>query len=396
MFDLASVQAALGQLGFDGWLLYDFRGLNVLARRVLGLGTDHMLTRRWFYFVRAKGEPRKLVHRIESHALDAFPGNATVYLRWQELEAGVAELVKGARKVAMEYVPRNANPYVSRVDAGTVELVRATGVEVLPSGDLVQLFEACWDDDQWAMHREAARHTRTAFDRAFAFIAERVRQAGSVHETEVQQRIMDHFAEHKLLTDHPPICAVGPHSGDPHYAPVPGADGVIREGAFVLIDLWAKLDVPRSVYSDLTRTCFVGKEVPARHAEIFSIVARGRDAAIARVKDGFKNREVLQGWQVDQAARDVIDRAGYGQYFCHRTGHSIGQEIHGNGANMDNLETHEERRVLPRTCFSVEPGIYLPEFGVRSEVNVFVDGQSQVHVTGGDPQTEVMPVLRDF
>jgi Xaa-Pro aminopeptidase len=216
-----------------------------------------------------------------------------------------------------------------------------------------------------------------------------------VRETEVQKRILDHFAAHKLVTDHPPIVAAGAHSADPHFAPGPGNDSPIREGDFVLIDLWAKLDRPRAVYSDLTWTYFVGKDVPARHQEIFRVVARARDAAIQRVRDAFAKKEALQGWQVDQAARDVIEQAGHGAAFCHRTGHSIGQETHGNGANMDNLETHEQRRVLPRTCFSVEPGIYLTgEFGVRSEVNVFVDGNSQVHVTGGAPQTEVVALLR--
>jgi len=393
MFDLTAVQTALQQLGLDGWLLYDFRGLNILARRVLGLGTEAMLSRRWFYFVPARGSPRKLVHRIEPHALDALPGNIQMYLRWQELEAGVGALVAGARRVAMEYVPRNANPYVSRVDAGTVELVRSFGVQVLPSGDLVQLFEACWDDDQWAMHLEAAQHTRSAFDVAFAFIAERLRAGSAVRETDVQRRILDHFAEHRLVTDHPPICAVNEHSGDPHYAPSPGSDAPVRAGDFVLIDLWAKCDRPRAVYSDLTWTAFAGAEVPARHREIFGIVAGARDAAIARVREAFTKGTNLQGWEVDRAARDVIERAGYGQDFCHRTGHSIGQETHGNGANMDDLETHEERRVLSRTCFSVEPGIYLPEFGVRSEVNVFVDAGGTVHVTGGTPQTAIVPLL---
>ncbi len=394
MFDLSAVQAALTQFGFDGWLLYDFRGLNVLARRVLGLSPELMLSRRWFYFVPARGEPRKLVHRIESGALDAFPGSRTVYLRWQELEAGVKHLVNGVKTVAMEYVPRNANPYVSRVDAGTVELVRSCGVEVVPSGDLVQLFEACWDDTQWGMHLEAARHTRSAFDAAFAFIAEKVRRDSMVYESEVQQCILDHFAAHELITDHAPICAVGPHSGDPHYAPTPETDAAIRKGDFVLIDLWAKMKQPRAVYSDLTQTGYVGDTVPAKYEEIFQIVARGRDAAIQKVRDAFAKKEPLQGWQVDQAARDVIDQAGYGEYFCHRTGHSIGEETHGNGANMDNLETRELRRVLPRTCFSVEPGIYLPEFGVRSETNVYIDAKGEVHVTGGALQTEVLPILR--
>ncbi len=393
MFDLASVQKAIADLGLDGWLLYDFRGLNVLARRVLGLNPEHILSRRWFYFIPTRGEPRKLVHKIEPAALDAYPGAKQVYLRWQELEAGVKQLIGGAKRVAMEYVPRNANPYVSRVDAGTVELVRACGAEVVPSGDLVQAFEACWDDEQEKMHFDAAVHTRSAFDVAFNFIRDRVRAAGSVRESEVIRQILDHFERNGVETDHPPIVAVNQHSGDPHYATTPQSDAPIREGDFVLVDLWAKLKRPRSVFSDLTRVGFVGKQVPPRHEEVFQVVRRARDAAIERVRSAFAAKESLQGWQVDDAARGVIDKAGYGTYFCHRTGHSIGQEVHGNGANMDNLETHEERRVLPRTCFSVEPGIYLPEFGVRSEVNVYVDGQGRVHVTGGDPQTSVPALL---
>jgi Xaa-Pro dipeptidase len=396
MFDLSSVQSALQAAKLDGWLLYDFRGLNVLARRVLDIPSDAILSRRWFYFVPANGEPRKLVHQIEPHALDSVPGPAQRYLRWQELEAGVASLLTGCQRVAMEYVPRNANPYVSRVDAGTIELVRSFGVEIVSSGDLIQQFEACWDDEQWAMHLEAAKHTRSAYDVAFAFIAERVRNTGSVRETEVQQRILDHFAAHGLLTDHPPIVGVGSHSGDPHYAPGPNSDSPIRQGDFVLIDLWAKLDKPRAVYSDLTWTGFVGVEVPDTYERIFQIVAHARDAAINKVRSAFAEGSTLRGWEVDQAARDVIEQAGYGAAFCHRTGHSIGQETHGNGANMDNLETHEERHVLPRTCFSIEPGIYLPEFGVRSEVNVFIDGRRQVHVTGGAPQTRVVPILKVY
>ena len=396
MFDLPAVQSAIREQGFDGWLLYDFRGLNVLARRALDIADGAMLTRRWFYFIPAQGEPRKLAHRIEPHSLDALPGSKQLYLRWQELEAGVAELLKGARRIAMEYVPRNANPYVSRVDAGTIELVRACGAEVFSSGDLIQQFEAVWDDEQWAMHLEAAQHTRSAFDAAFAFIRERIRRDGAVRETEVQQKILEHFAKHKLVADHAPICGVGPHSGDPHYSPEPGSDGVIHADDFVLIDLWAKLDRPRAVYSDLTWTGFVGTETPEVYERIFQIVARARDAAINRVRSAFPSGPPLRGWEVDQAARDVIEQAGYGAAFCHRTGHSIGQETHGNGANMDNLETHEERLVMPSTCFSVEPGIYLPEFGVRSEVNVFVDAKRQVHVTGGDPQTSVVPILKAF
>jgi Xaa-Pro aminopeptidase len=393
MVDIPAIQAALQQLHIDGWLLYDFRGLNVLARRVVQLPTDAMLTRRWFYYVPAAGEPRKLLHRIEPHALDHLPGSAQSYLRWQQLEAGVGELVRGAKSVAMEYVPRNANPYVSRVDAGTIELVKSFGVEIVPSGDLIQMFEACWDDQQWAMHWEAAQHTCSAYDAVWTFIAERVRGGGAVHEMEVQECILDHFRAHGCVTDHPPIVGVGPHSGDPHYEPRPGDAGLIRAGDFVLVDLWAKLDKPRAVYSDLTRVAFVGQDVPPKHVNVFNIVAAARDAAIQRVRDAYAKGEGLQGWQVDRAARDVIEKAGYGEQFIHRTGHSIGEETHGNGANMDDLETHEMRRVLPRTCFSVEPGIYLPEFGVRSEVNVFVDEGGQVHVTGGEPQTEIVRIV---
>jgi Xaa-Pro dipeptidase len=365
----------------------------VLARRVAQMPESGMLSRRWFYFVPATGEPRKLVHRIEAGALDHLPGPKTVYLRWQELEAGVQALVKGSKRIAMEYVPRNANPYVSRVDAGTIELVRACGAEVVPSGDLIQRFEACWDDEQWAMHLEAARHTRSAFDAAFGFIAQRLKAKTPPRETEVVRTILDHFKANRVVCDHPPICAVGPNSGNPHYEPIAGKDAVVTEGSFVLVDLWAKCDRPRAVYSDLTRVAFAGRDVPAKIREVFAIVARARDAGIAKVRTAFNADKPLQGWEVDQATRGVIEHAGYGDAFCHRTGHSIGQEVHGNGANMDGLETREDRKVLPRTCFSIEPGIYLAEFGVRSEVDVFVDAKGQVHVTGGEPQTEVAALL---
>jgi Xaa-Pro dipeptidase len=394
MFDLDQVQAAIRDEKLDGWLLYDFRGLNVLAARVAGTAEGHR-TRRWFYYVPAKGEPKKLVHRIEQASLDHLPGSdKTVYLKWQELEAGVGRLLAGAKRVAMEYSPRNGNPYVSRVDAGTVELVQSFGVEVVSSGDLIQRFEATWDDDQWAMHREAAKHTDAAYGVAWAFIAEEVRKQGYATETAVQARIMKHFADTGMVTDHPPIVGEGPHSADPHFAPAPAIDRRIAPGSFVLIDLWAKLDRPRAVYSDLTRVGYVGDDVPAKVNEVFHVVAAARDAAVERVKRAFPNGEVLRGWEVDGAAREVIERAGYGPYFVHRTGHNIGQETHGNGAHMDGLETREDRRVMRRTCFSVEPGVYLPdEFGVRSEVNVYVDRDGKVHVTGGPLQTEVRRIL---
>jgi len=392
MFDVTPIQAAVAAAGVDGWLLFDFRGTNPLARRILGLDGRPVGSRRFFYFIPAAGSPRKLVHRIEPGALDSLPGEKHVYLHWQELQSLVAKILGGAQRVAMEYAPNGTNPYISRVDAGTVEMVRAAGAQVVSSGDLVQQFEATWDEPQWQMHLEAARHTQSAFERAYQFIAERVRAAGQVRESEVQRVILDHFAAHHLVTADPPCVAVGPHSGDPHYAIGPQTDAPIRAGDFVLVDLWAKLDRPRSVYSDLTQVACVGGEAPDRIERIFRIVAQARDAAIDCVRQAFAAGRRLSGWEVDQAARDVIEAAGYGPQYAHRTGHSIGQETHGNGANMDNLETHEERCVLRQTCFSIEPGIYLDDFGVRSEVNVFVDAASAVHVTGGTPQTKVRAI----
>lgn len=391
--DIHECQERLVAEGLDGWLLCDFRFSNPLARRVLGIPSDRFLSRRWFYFIPARGNPRQLVHRIESGALEGLPGEKTVYLRYGELEAGIRNLVAGSKTIAMEYSPRNANPYISRVDAGTLEVVRSTGIVVVSSGDLVQWFESRWDDEQWALHLEAAKVTDSAYGKAFGHMARVVAAGGEVRETEIQKVILDHFAANGVVTDHAPIVGVGPHSGDPHYAPVPGADGVIRKGDFVLVDLWGRRDHPKGVYSDLTRVAYLGEVVPEPYRTMFDLVARARDAAIARVREAFAKGETLQGWQVDDAARGVIESAGFGAAFCHRTGHSIGRETHGNGANMDNLETREERTVLRRTCFSIEPGVYFPEFGIRSEVNVFVDGNGGVHVTGGPLQTEVFALL---
>jgi Xaa-Pro dipeptidase len=393
MINLTQIQSALVHFGMDGWLLCDFRGSNLLGRRILGFRDDQIGSRRWFYWIPARGEPHQLVHRIESGALDHLPGEKTVYLRWQELETGVARLVAGQRTVAMEYSPRNANPYVARVDAGTVELVRSCGIEVVSSGNLIQQFEATWDDEQIAMHWAAAQHTDSAYALAWRMIAERVRAGAGVKETEVQALIMRHFQAHGLTTYHPPIVAANEHSGDPHFDTSPATDKILREGDFVLIDLWAKLDQPRSVYSDLTRVGYIGRTVPEKYERLFQVVAAARDAAIALVRDAFAASRPLAGWEVDQAARAVIDQAGYGHQFIHRTGHNIGQEVHGNGANMDGLETREDRLVLPRTCFSIEPGIYQSEFGLRSEINILIGAAGQVHVTGGELQRHVVPIL---
>ena len=392
MFDLPAVQAAIREAGCDGWLLYDFRGQNLLAQRVAGVMPK--LSRRWFYFVPATGEPRKLVHAIEPASLDHLPGgDKTVYRRWQDLEAGVGKLVSGAKRVAMEYSERNANPYIGRVDAGTIELVKSFGCTIVASGDLIQQFEAVWDDDQEKSHFEAAKLCRAAYDVAFDFIASEIKSKGKVLETVVQARIMKHFADSGMTTYSPPIVGVGPHSGDPHFDTSTETDTPIERGSWVLIDLWAKMNRPRAVYADYTRVAYVGGTVPEQYTKIFNIVAAARDAGIKCAKDAFAAGKPLQGWEIDNATRDVIEKAGYGEYFTHRTGHNIGQEVHGNGAHIDGLETRDDRRIIRRTCFSIEPGIYLPEFGVRSEVDVYIDKDGKVHVTGGEPQTEVHRIV---
>jgi Xaa-Pro aminopeptidase len=395
MFDLNAIQSAIREFGFDAWLLYDFRGANFLARRVLDMEDMTPASRRFFYLIPARGEPRKLVHRIETSAIDHLPGEKGVYMRWQELEKGLGELLSGHGKVAMEYSPRNGNPYVSTVDGGTVELVKGFGVEVVSSGDLIQLFEATWGDEQWNMHVEAESHVKAALEKAWKMIADGAR-AGAPHtEVAVQKAIMDDFAAAGMTTYHPPIVGVGPHSGDPHFEPAPAIDTPIAEGEFVLIDLWAKLDRPRATYADYTWVGFVGEEVPERYSKVFDIVAAARDAGIACVKSAFAAGRELRGYEVDDATRKVIDDAGYGEYFVHRTGHSIGQETHGNGTHMDNLETHDDRLILRRTCFSIEPGIYMDPFGIRSEVNVYIDADGGLHVTGGI-QDHVIPILAEY
>lgn len=395
MFDLNAVQHAINEFGFDGWLLFDFRGSNVLALRILGIDADKIGSRRFLYYVPKSGSPIKLVHRIESAALDHLPGEKIVYLRWQEFEVGIETMINGGRRIAMEYSPRNGNPYVSRVDAGIVEIVSETGATVVSSGDLIQFFEARWTPDQWQLHQQADRLNQQAFDSAWRFIVQRVRDSGEVRETEVQSFMMDFFHANNMTTYHPPIIGANENSGDPHYSPQAGRDKTIRLNDFVLIDSWAKMKAPQSVYSDLTKVGYVGQVVPEKHAEIFQIVATARDAGIKYVQNTFASGECLFGWQVDEATRKVINDAGYGEYFVHRTGHNIGQEVHGNGAHIDYLETREDRRILPETCFSIEPGIYLPEFGVRSEIDVFIGADGNVNVTGG-LQQEVIPLLKEY
>jgi len=390
MLNIESIQSALRQQKLDGWLFYDILHRDPIAYRVLRL--DHVLAkRRWFYMIPAKGAPRKLVHRIEAATLDSLPGDKMLYAAAEELEKNLRKLVGRAKKVAMQYSPKNAIPYISLVDAGTVELIRAQGCKVVSSADLVQQFEAAWSPEQLESHRIAGRAVDTVTQAAFAEAARRVTAGDSFTEFDLQQWMVAQFRAHGVASDSPPIVAVGPHSGDPHYEPREQGSAPIRRGDFLLLDVWAKTLAPHSVFYDITWTGYLGAKIPDKFVKVFSVVRQAREAAVEFVKKNVAAGRVIEGWQVDRAAREVIRKAGYAKHFVHRTGHNIGEEVHGAGANMDSLETRDVRRIIPHTCFSVEPGIYLPEFGVRSEVNVYVsDGKAEV--TGAE-QAELLKLL---
>jgi Xaa-Pro aminopeptidase len=386
--NLAAIQSALREQQFDAWLFYDHHHRDPIAYRVLGLPETLMVTRRWFYLIPAQGEPSKLVHRIEAGHLDSLPGSKAEYSAWQELWENLKAMLSPYRVIAMQYSPNNLVPYIGLVDAGTIELIRSFGKEISSSGDLVARFEATWSDAQIQSHYAARDKIDAITAAAFQEIARRVRNGGT-HEFEMQQWIMEAFAREKLVTEDPPIVGANAHSGDPHYEPRADRSAPIREGDFVLLDIWARQDQPDSVYYDITWTGFVGKSVPERHRKIFEIVRGARDVGVKTVQDAVAQGRRICGWEVDQATRQHIAAAGYGAQFVHRTGHSIGTSVHANGANMDNLETKDEREIIPNSCFSIEPGIYLPEFGVRSEVNVLVR-PGRAEVTGKIQQEIVL------
>jgi Xaa-Pro aminopeptidase len=391
-FPLKKVQEQIAKQSLDGWLFFYFHENDPLALRILDVGQGHF-TRRWFYYVPAQGTPVKLVHRIESSALDSLPGDLAVYLGWRQLEEKLATILQGVKSVAMQYSPRGAVPYVSKVDAGTVELIRSFGVEVVSSGNLIQHFESVWTEDQLQSHIAAAEILRATVFSAFKEIRDQIKAGRTINEYEVQQFIMREFEGHGLETNSPPIVAVNAHAGSPHYQPNKDSHVPIKAGDFVLLDIWAKKKAPvDAVYADITWTGYVGETVPERYEEIFQIVRGARDAAVEHVKQAVARKEWLPGWQVDDITRKYITDRGYGDQFVHRTGHSIGVEVHGNGANIDNLETKDERCLLPNTAFSIEPGIYLEDFGVRSEIDVFVS-ESGVQVHGLPMQTEVIPIM---
>ncbi|MCA2969756.1 MAG: aminopeptidase P family protein [Acidobacteriaceae bacterium] len=381
MTNLSAIQTALREENLDGWLFFDHHLRDPLAYRILNFDPPRTPSRRWYYLIPAHGEPRKLEHRIERNMLGALPGVTQVYSSWATQVDGLATLLAGCRRVAMQYSPDCAIPYVAMVDAGTVELVRARGVEVASSANLVQYFEARWTQDKLDSHLAAGQLVDEIRRRAFEEIGDRLRGRELVNEWIIAAFIRQAFERAGLYTDHGPIVAVNANCSNPHYEPHPENSAPIAQGDVVLIDMWAKLARPGSVYYDITWTGYTDHEIPSNVQNIFSIVAGARDAAIAKVQTTIANGQPLYGYEVDDACRGHIREHGLAEYFVHRTGHSIGEEVHGSGANMDNLETHDERRVIPWTCFSVEPGIYLPEFGIRSEVNLFI-GDTAARVTG--------------
>ena len=387
---LPIIQHALSVAKIDGWLLYDFHGSNpIAAKLVRGAASGHMATRRWFYFIPAAGAPKKLVHAIEAAALDDVPGETMTYAGRRQFEEQVVALVRGSRVVAMEYSHECAIPYLSRVDAGTVELLRRLGVQVVSSGDLVQQFEAAWDQPAIATHRAASERLYRIKDRAFGYVSTKLTANEFPTEYDVQQRMVEWFREEGLVTDHPPIVATEANSGNPHYAPAAGAALPIRRNQIVLLDLWGKIDSPGAVYADITWVGFGGVP-PDQVARMFDVAVAARDAAIATVQQAAASGQTLHGWEVDRAARQVIDAAGYGAAFIHRTGHSLGEEVHGNGVNMDDYETHDDRVLIPGTGFTIEPGIYTAAGGVRTEINMVVQPGS-AEVTG-PCQTALVPL----
>lgn len=381
--DLDRIQQALRERKLGGWLLCDFRNRDHLAYRVLGMDAAKLTSRRWFYFIPARGVPRKLVHTVEKGKLDALPGEKLVFLSWEQLHALLRKLLGSKKTIAMQYSPKNNIPYVSIVDAGIVELVRSFGHKVVSSADLVQMFEALISPEGYALHKEAGVLVDRIRAAAFEQVGTAVRTQNGMTEYDLQQFIMRRFAESGLVTDDPPIVGTNEHPADPHFESTLHNARPFRQGDTVLIDLWAKKNVPRAIYYDITWVGFIGERPPRKYTEMFDTVRRARDTAVHFVQDMFAKGQRCYGWQVDDACRRVVKEAGYGKYFVHRTGHSIGEEVHGNGVNIDNLETKDERQIVRGSCFSIEPGIYLEgEMAVRTEINMFIRHDGVPEVTG--------------
>ena len=390
---LPQFQEFLARQSLDAWLLYDFHELNPFARQLLPLD-EGVFTRRWFYLLPAKGTPQALVHRIEEHYFQGLPGELLLYSGWQELEDALAGLLAGYKRVAMEYSPECALPYVSKVDAGTVELVRRLGAEVVSSSDIIQYFHSRWTPKGYASHKAAVPVMHRIRERAFETIARGINEGLALTEYDIQQQMVADFEGAGLEFDHPPIVAVDAHAALPHYAPTEQTHAPIREGNLVLIDMWAKqADDPDATYVDITWTGYVGQSVLEKIARVFEVVKQAREAAVSFIAERLASGEPVTGTEVDQACRRVIEQAGFGPYFTHRTGHSIDTEVHGAGVNIDALEMRDDRRLIPGVGFSIEPGIYLPgEFGIRSEIDAYI-GDSGVEVTTAPSQEEVLALL---
>lgn len=392
--DLVEIQSALQQAGVDGWLFYDFRSRDAIGQCILGMDPTRHLTRRWYYFIPARGTAQKIVHRIEPWSCDQLPGDKQIYLAWQEQHAMLRQALGNSKKIAMQYSPNNAIPYVSMVDGGTLELIRSWGIEVVSSADLVGQFEAHLSEADWQTHRQAGKIVQMIKDEAFARVGEQIKAGKKPTEIEIQRFMQARMREEGLEWDSGPIVAINEHAADPHYEPTAESSLEMQEGDLLLIDVWAKLKQPRSIYYDITWMGYIGKTIPDKLETIFQVIRTARDAAVDLVRKRFSVNEPVFGWQVDEICRQIIVEAGYGDAFTHRTGHNIGEQVHGNGVNIDNLETKDERRILPGVCFSVEPGIYLPEqkIGFRTEIDVFVTDAGEINITG-EIQQKLRPLL---
>jgi Xaa-Pro aminopeptidase len=380
--DIPAIQQALAAEHLDGWLLYDFQGSNPIASSLTGLANSgKMTTRRWYYLIPAKGEPRGLVHAIERHNLDQLPGSKTPYSGRAQLENGLKQLLSGSRRLAMEYSPQGAIPYISRVDAGTLEAVRQSGVEVVSSGDLVQMFDAVWSPRALETHQAASEKLYRIKDRAYQTVGDAFKAGREINEFEVQKQMLRWFEEEGLISDSTPNVSAQENAGNPHYHPSEAVHRAINRDEILLVELWGTIKEPGAVFADITWVAFTGSRVPDEYARAVAAARDGRDAAINLVQSATREGRTLRGWEVDRVCRDVIDEAGFGRFFVHRTGHSLGQTVHGNGVHMDDYETHDERRLLPGTGFTIEPGVYTDTFGVRTEINMYV-GEREATVTG--------------
>ncbi len=388
---IEDIQKLLKEKEIDGWLFYDFHNRDLLAYRILKLDATKLSSRRWYYYIPAAGEPVKLVSAVEKTKLDQLPGMKKIYKNWEQQYADINDILGTPKNIAMQYSPKNNIPYISIVDSGTIEIIKAYGHNIVSSADLVQAFEAIIDKKGFELHMSAGKKIDKIRADAFNEIKRCINSGIDLTEYELQQYIVNKFTENGLTCDnHFPIVGVNEHPADPHFEPTPENSYVIKKGDKVLIDLWAKENVERGIYYDITWCGFVGNTPPEKYLKIFNIVKEARDAAVDFVQTKFANQEKCFGWEVDDVTRNIIKKAGYGEYFVHRTGHSIGEEVHGNGVNIDNFETKDTRELVPGICFSIEPGIYLEdEMAVRLELDMFITHEGKAIFTG-ERQSELV------